>query len=219
MNSIVQFKHYLDQNLIFHSNGDIFDENGRAVMMGWEDPLMKSGAKTICHNQGDVLNIGFGMGIIDSYIQSYNPRTHWIIEAHPQIQEKMCKEGWLKKPNIRCIFTTWQNVLQYLPKFDGIYIDTYGEDIFDFFKQVHKILKPDGVLSWFNRAYWEGDKYPCHELTYKILSKKFNMDFKELDIPFIEQTQSLNLDYNYYSPKSKLHFHPELTLKQEYKLN
>ena len=213
MNFMPKSKSYLDHKLSFDPKGNIFDEEGRGVMMDWEDSFMKEGAKTICHNQGDVLNIGFGMGIIDSYIQLYNPRTHWIIEAHPQIQEKMCKEGWLKKPHVRCIFTKWQNVLQYLPKFDGIYIDTYDENVLPFFEQVHKILKPNGVLSWFNNAYLEGDKYPTYENVYKTLSKRFNMSFKEIDLPLIEPNQSFKTNEHYYPLEAKSHFHPKLTLK------
>ena len=217
MSFTIPSKPYLEQKLTFKSNGDIFDEDGRGVMMGWEDSFMHEGAKTICSTQGDVLNIGFGMGIIDNYIQSYNPRTHWIIEAHPQIQEKMCKDGWLKKPHVRCIFTTWQNVLNYLPKFDGVYIDTYGEATQDFFSNVHKILKPNGVLSWFNNPTLEEDKYPCHEVIYEVLSKRFNMNFREIDIPIIEKNQTNNIDDYYYPLNAKAHYHPELTLKQEYK--
>lgn len=37
----------------------------------------------------DVLNIGFGMGIFDSYVQSHRPKTHTIVEAHPAIQKKV----------------------------------------------------------------------------------------------------------------------------------
>lgn len=34
---------------------------------------------------GDVLNVGFGLGIIDTAIQSHRPRSHTIIEAHPDV--------------------------------------------------------------------------------------------------------------------------------------
>jgi protein arginine N-methyltransferase 2 len=30
-----------------------------------------------------VLNVGFGMGIIDTALQEYQPSLHIIIEAHP----------------------------------------------------------------------------------------------------------------------------------------
>lgn len=43
---------------------------GEAVMMGWEAPLMEQHARVICGNGGGhYLNVGFGLGIIDTYIQ------------------------------------------------------------------------------------------------------------------------------------------------------
>ena len=38
-------------------------------MMSWETELMKEHAKIICHNKGSVLNVGHGMGIVDTAIQ------------------------------------------------------------------------------------------------------------------------------------------------------
>jgi protein arginine N-methyltransferase 2 len=42
---------------------------GEAVMMGWEGPLMVRHAAIICSRGGTVLNVGFGLGLIDSAIQ------------------------------------------------------------------------------------------------------------------------------------------------------
>ena len=42
------------------------------VMMDWEDELMKKSAEYVCENGGDILEIGFGMGISANYIQSHN---------------------------------------------------------------------------------------------------------------------------------------------------
>jgi hypothetical protein len=38
-------------------------------MMGWEGPLMVKHAGIICANGGDILNVGFGLGLIDEEIQ------------------------------------------------------------------------------------------------------------------------------------------------------
>ena len=37
-------------------------------MMTWEQPLMEAHANVICTGQGDVLNIGFGLGIVDEVL-------------------------------------------------------------------------------------------------------------------------------------------------------
>ncbi len=45
-----------------------------------------------------ILNIGHGMGIIDGYFQTYEPKEHHIIEAHPSVLAKMEEEGWIPTP-------------------------------------------------------------------------------------------------------------------------
>jgi len=43
---------------------------GEAVMMGWEAPLMEQHARLVTGaGGGRVLNIGFGLGIVDESIQ------------------------------------------------------------------------------------------------------------------------------------------------------
>ena len=41
----------------------ILDENEKEIMMEWETPIMKEHAKIVTENSGDILEIGFGMGI------------------------------------------------------------------------------------------------------------------------------------------------------------
>jgi len=143
---------YVDDKLI--------DADGNGVMMGWEDPLMKLHAKTICQpispeECGDILNVGFGLGIIDGYIQQYHPRSHTIIEAHPDVYKHMIETGWDKKPGVRILFGRWQDVISELVPmgYDGIFFDTYGE-FYDQLREFHEILpdylKPTGVYSFFN---------------------------------------------------------------------
>ena len=64
------------------------DDENRGVMMQWEEPLMEAHAQLLCQSKGDVLNIGFGMGYIDTAIQKYPVKSHTIIEAHPQVYKK-----------------------------------------------------------------------------------------------------------------------------------
>ena len=191
-------KTYLNQKLTITSEGDIFDEEGYGVMMGFEKPLMEKTAEAICANKGDILNIGYGMGLVDNFIQSHNPDSHWIIEAHPQIQEKMCQEGWLKKPNTRCIFTKWQNVLSYLPKFDGIYIDTYGESMLDVIKNAHKLLKPNGIFSFFYNPFSPEELIDSH---FGALEKHFNKKSIQVKLSEVPNSQGTEV---YWLPDVKV---------------
>ena len=76
---------YLSEKLKYDANDRLLDAQGDAVMMKWETPLMKLHAEKICdvehgkESEAVVLNVGFGLGIIDGFIQDLKPKTHVII--------------------------------------------------------------------------------------------------------------------------------------------
>jgi protein arginine N-methyltransferase 2 len=143
--------------------------------MGWEDPIMKDAAFLICHNKGKILNVGFGLGLIDTYIQSHQVQEHWIIEAHPDVQNKMKNDGWGKKSNVTCLFNKWQNVYDELPKFDGIYFDTWKESLDLFHKIVPNLLKPGGKYT-----YWSPNDLEVHSV-FKTNEYKVENGITKLD--------------------------------------
>ena len=212
-------KPYIEQRLKF-TEDTILDEEGNAVMMDWENSIMQVQAETVCKNGGDILNVGFGMGIIDTYIQSHNPRTHWIIECHPDIQDKMIKDGWLKKPHVRCIFSTWQKVINNLPKFDGIYWDTWDETPQDFIQSLPHLLKPNGIFSFFNNPRNEHaeEKRLIHPDNYALLEPFMDIKCNYFELPKIASKEDQRKDGMYYwDPDEKIYYNPICTLKQEYK--
>ena len=95
------------------------------VMMDWEASIMERSAEFVCENGGDILEIGFGMGIASDYIQSHSPTSHTIIELHPQLAEK-AREWATGKSNVTIVEGDWIDVISTLGKFDGIFYDTYG---------------------------------------------------------------------------------------------
>ena len=110
----------------------IIGESNQEIMMNWESPIMEKSAEFICHNKGDILEIGFGMGICSDYIQAQNVNSHTIIEIHPQIIERL--KMWANcKSNVTIIEGDWNNV-NGLSTYDGIFIDTYGDDNWSNFK-------------------------------------------------------------------------------------
>jgi len=144
----------------------LMDAEGEAVMMEWEKPVMNAHARLLCkgikafaNEEGvetplrDVLNVGFGMGIIDSFIQEFGAKTHIIIEAHPDVYDKMIKDGWGQKSGVRIVFGRWQDKINELGPFDSIFFDSYGEfysDMQDFHGHLPKLLRPGGIYSFFN---------------------------------------------------------------------
>ena len=141
------------------ANTLLLDDNDDAVMMEWERPLINAHANILTHNgtkNKRVLNIGFGLGIIDKALQSHEPSLHVIIEAHPTVHEKMVKDGWDEKSNVRVCYGRWQDELPKLIaeglEFDGIFYDTYGEHFTDlevFHELMAKALhRPSGIYSF-----------------------------------------------------------------------
>ena len=56
---------YISQSLTFAEDKITltYAEEEFEVMMNWEDPLMSASAAYVCEGGGDILEIGFGMGI------------------------------------------------------------------------------------------------------------------------------------------------------------
>jgi protein arginine N-methyltransferase 2 len=161
---------YLATPVRYDGDDKLLDENNDAVMMSWEAPLMREHARVICATKGDVLNVGFGMGIIDGYIADENvTRSHTIIEAHPDVHAHMRRVGWHARENVRVECGRWQTVLSAIADandalpggvtnenarlFDGVFFDTYGEewdDMREFHALLPRVMRPGGVYSYFN---------------------------------------------------------------------
>ena len=126
------------------------------IMSSVEDEIMRESAKILQPKDSIVLNVGFGLGIIDTYIRDFNPKEHHIIEAHPMVCEKAQDMGF----DVVC--DKWENqVGKYIEeekKFDAIYFDTFVFDFKEnpqwgpFTKIVPEILKTGGIYSFFNNS-------------------------------------------------------------------
>lgn len=122
------------------------------VMNVWEHPLMKKHADVVTQFGGDILEIGFGMGISADYIQSNEIKSHTIVEIHPQVIEKL-KKWSIDKTNVRIIEGDWVDKLDDIcsMKYDGIFFDTHMDMNKHLLKGliVDRCLKDGGVFTWF----------------------------------------------------------------------
>ncbi|KAI5450621.1 Arginine N-methyltransferase 2 [Naganishia albida] len=172
---------YLKSKLIWEMGEDgkerVCDADGNGVMMGWEEPLMKEHVRLMCHGHPkmasgeglNILNIGYGLGIIDDMFQDLSPKpaSHTVIEAHPQVLEHIKKRKFNQKPGVKILDGRWQDwckedKLEELLKateesgggFDIVFIDTFAEgyeELKDFFEVLPGILEgPDSVFSFWN---------------------------------------------------------------------
>ena len=123
---------YINTNLEFYDNKIVVEDTGSVwnsveVMMDWEHPMMSGSAAYITENGGDILEIGFGMGIASGYIQSHSINSHIIVENHPQIIPKAV-EWASNKSNVTIVSQSWYDVKDSIGTFDGIFYDTFGDD-------------------------------------------------------------------------------------------
>ena len=173
-NPNVNSEDYLKSELTY-SGDRLLDSDKNAVMMDWETEIMKTSADKLCPKQGlRTMNVGFGMGIVDSMFLANNPSEHHIVEAHPQVIARMKEKGWFEKPNVKIHEGKWQDVLPKLVEqgvvLDAIYYDTYAEDYRDlkqfFDEYVIALLDSDGMFGFYNGL--GADRQVCYDVYTKV---------------------------------------------------
>jgi len=200
---------YKEATLTFHDNkityiGDPFEgtevyhpdevipEQELEVMMDWEAPLTQRHAEFVCENGGDILEIGFGMGIASDYIQSHSPNSHTIIELHPQIAQK-AREWAIDKPSVTIVEGDWLDVVPTLGTFDGIFYDTYG--MFAHWGSVAVTIS-DHTNEGCHVTFWNccrGEKNGCG------FDDSYNITYEQIEVEPPQNTY-FN-DKTYYLPK------------------
>ena len=151
-------------NILEFTNNKIINSDGQEIMMDWESPIMEKSAEFICHNKGDILEIGFGMGICSDYIQAQDVNSHTIVEIHPQIIEKL--KIWADgKSNVTIVEGDWNDV-DGLSTYDGIFVDTYGDGNW---KNVKSFLL-DKAKSGAKITYWNNFDSENNELSFDSIS-------------------------------------------------
>jgi len=144
------------------------DYHNMEVMMAWEAPIMEKSAEYICESKGDILEIGFGMGICAEYIQSQGVNSHTIVEIHPQIIEKL--KIWADgKSNVTIVEGDWSSVD--LGTYDGIFLDTFGDDNLDKFKDfVSSKAKSGAKVTYWNNYEREDNQHDFSSIDHEVIS-------------------------------------------------
>jgi type IV protein arginine methyltransferase len=182
------------------SNGRLLDEQQNGVMMDWESGIMLQSADALLTRPGlKILNVGFGMGIVDTHIQNHanTPASHHIVEAHPDILSEMRSQGWMEKPNVVVHSGKWQEMLPQLAiegeTFDAIYFDTFAESygVFrNFFSEhVISLLAQDGQWSFFNGM--GADRQISYDVYQKVVELDlfeagFDVEWTDVELPNLE---------------------------------
>lgn len=129
---------------------------GCEIMQDWERPLMRALAQAAARNKGDVLEVGFGMGISAGYLIEAGCKSYTVVEPHPGVLARA--REWAKRQPVpvHIVEGFWEDVVDQIGMFDGISFDIYpvakGErtDRFRAFTpDAVAHLRPGGIFAFY----------------------------------------------------------------------
>ena len=171
---------YKDDIIITHSDVALYSE---------------SAADIVSENGGNILEIGFGLGISANKVQSNNPTKHVIIEIEEEIYNKALE--WAEdKENVEVILGDWKTTVENITdKFDGIYMDADQDEQSDLesFPEKVKNICNDGCIL-IQTSWGMNSNIPRNKNTYKTITlddntKKWYHD-DTLDIIYVTLTDN-----------------------------
>jgi guanidinoacetate N-methyltransferase len=133
-------------------------------MEDWQTPVMKAMARYACENHGEVLEIGFGRGVSAGFIQAEGVTSHTVIEPNRHSIEAHY-QPWREKhagKDIKLVEGRWQDVLDQLKTYDGIFFHAFPLNEKEFVEHILKsityaehalpalarLLKPGGICTY-----------------------------------------------------------------------
>lgn len=148
---------------------EVLEIAGLEVMRGFETPAMLAIADIATQHGGHVLNVGFGLGIIDTEIEQRRAerglRDHYIIELNEGVYRRAVewRDRQADQEEILLFHGAWQDVLPVLAArgiiFDGVAYDAFPleaqelhRDVVPFlvaFMQYRLIRSPDGLITFY----------------------------------------------------------------------
>ena len=128
------------------------------VIQYWERPVMETMGRIVASNGGDVLEVGFGLGMSAQAIHQGQIESYTVIEPHPEIARRAL--AWIEGLSIPATVLEgfWQDVVDDLPSssFDGILFDTCPIDESErdiwyraFIPHAARLLRPGGVFTYY----------------------------------------------------------------------
>lgn len=200
----VNSEDYLKSELTFQDD-KLLDADANGVMMAWETDIMRRTVDLLVPDLkpgARILNIGFGMGIVDRMFRDTAPLSHHIIEAHPAVLAKLEEpdhefgKNWESSAPEGGRYVVhkgkWQVIVPKLLEegdvFDAIYFDTFGEDYAQlkmfFSEYLVGLLDPEGRFGWFNGL--GADRRVCYDVYCKVAELDLcdaGLDVEWIDVP------------------------------------
>jgi len=161
---------YVSQSLTFESDKITIDGVGDEVMMDWEHSIMSASAAYVTEGGGDILEIGFGMGISAGYMHSHSINSHTIVENHPQIIPKAV-EWASNKSNVTIVSQSWYDVKDSIGTFNGVFFDTWDDDNWLMFSSsLSGFVKSGTKVTFYNKCQSESNDLNIPNCQYEQIS-------------------------------------------------
>ena len=96
------------------------------IMEDWQIPVMEAMARAATAAHGDVLEVGFGRGVASALIQEAGVRSHTVVECNDDVVRRF--HHWRARypgRDVRLIHGRWQDAVDRLEQYDGIFFHTY----------------------------------------------------------------------------------------------
>jgi len=162
---------YKDETLAFTTDKIYYTQADMEleVMMNWESSIMQASANYVCEGGGDILEIGFGMGIAADYIQANSITSHTIVEIHPQVIEKA--KAWASgKSNVTIVEGDWYTIKDSLSTYDGVFYDTWGEEDWSRFgSSIGSLVKSGAKVTWWNNNPSATSTHDIDGVEYEVI--------------------------------------------------
>ncbi len=132
---------------------------GHEVMSTYQIPYMQTLAEIVTRNGGDILNVGYGLGLLDEEIEKYRRKrkigNHYVVEINAHIAAEA-----RRNKQLTVIEGDWRGAINDFrgTQFDGIAYDGYPLSL----EEVHRdgvmfierivernLLKKGGILTFF----------------------------------------------------------------------
>lgn len=166
------------------------------LMHRWNKKINSVMAEQVTKNGGDILEIGFGMGITSTHIQNYKINSHTIIEIHPQIYDMAL--NWKENRKNTSIETDvilgdWKDIIPTLDKkYDGILYDAgFGHY---FLNTIKNICNQGCVVNFFKNTSFDDNFFEL--IPIKLTEEDMNT------CPYSKQAQKYSMNNFTYNIKN-----------------
>ena len=186
-------------NSLFYLKGDL--EIPEMVMHMGLSQFEEKSVEIITQNGGDILEIGFGMGISANSIISKNISSYTCVEINDYIFQNA--QSWSNgKSNVSVIQDSWENFLTTTTnKYDAVYCDFLNwEEYEEFYEKSKNVLKTNGIISTYGLGvYFDNSTMNVVEdipvpniydsdFTYEISDRLINRNFYKVYWQYFDGT-------------------------------